>query len=259
MCAFRTTRLAIDPARFITDINSKLKTTGETTLELDSHADTCVLGRDALILLDYERPVNVQGYDPTLGSTTYATVSGALAYDDPQTGEVYHLVINQAIHIPHLDHHLLCPMQCRVNDVIVDETPKFLAHDPTEHSHALTVHDPDNPAQTVILPLALRGVTSFLNVRAPTNDEWLSDTFTRLHLTSETLTWDPTTTLYEEQEAAMTDYSGRVVSRHAVRGHVSSLTINSLSSLTTDLADVTDDNNFADILTSNVQILSVDT
>jgi len=84
--------LAIDPTHFITDIKSKLKSTGETTLELDSHADTCVLGCDALISLDYERPVNVQGYDPALGSTTYATVSRALAYDDPQTGKVYHLL-----------------------------------------------------------------------------------------------------------------------------------------------------------------------
>ncbi len=42
-------------------------------------------------------------------------------------------------------------------------------------------------------------------------DEWNSDAFKRLYLTSETLTWDPTTTLYEEQEAAMIDYSGRVV------------------------------------------------
>jgi hypothetical protein len=42
-------------------------------------------------------------------------------------------------------------------------------------------------------------------------DEWNSDAFKRLHLTFETLTWDPTTTLYEEQEAAMIDYSGRVV------------------------------------------------
>jgi hypothetical protein len=37
-------------------------------------------------------------------------------------------------------------------------------------------------------------------------DEWNSDAFKRLHLTSETLTWDPTTTLYEEQEAAMVDH-----------------------------------------------------
>ncbi len=49
------------------------------------------------------------------------------------------------------------------------------------------------------------------NVRGITIDEWNSDAFKRLHLTSETLTWDPTTSLYEEKEAAMVDYSGRVV------------------------------------------------
>jgi hypothetical protein len=114
-----------------------------------------------------------------------------LAYDDPLTGMVY-IVINQAIHIvPHLSHHLLCSMQCRVNDVTVDETPTFLARDPTDHTHALTVNNPHNPAQTVILLLALQGVTLLLNVRAPTLDEWNSDTFTRLSLTSESLTWDP--------------------------------------------------------------------
>ena len=89
--------------------------------------------------------------------------------------------------------------------------PKFWTSDPTDHMHALTIIDPHKPAQTVILPLALQGVTSLLNVRGITLDEWNSDTFKRLHLTSEALTWDPTTTLYEEQEAAMVDYSGRVV------------------------------------------------
>ncbi len=52
-------------------------------MELDSHTDTCVLGRDALISLDFDRPVVVKGYDLSLGTETYATVSGALAYDDP--------------------------------------------------------------------------------------------------------------------------------------------------------------------------------
>ncbi len=66
----------------------------------------------------------------------------------------------------------------------VDDTPKFLARDPTDKSHALTLDDPDHPAQTVTLPLALQGVTLLLNVRAPTLDEWNSDTFWQLHLTS---------------------------------------------------------------------------
>ncbi len=97
---FRTTRLAIDPRRYITDLSTKIDSIGETTLELDLHADTCVLGRDALIFLDFDRPVIVEGYDPSLGTKTYATVSRALAHDDLMTGEVHHLVINQAIHIP---------------------------------------------------------------------------------------------------------------------------------------------------------------
>jgi hypothetical protein len=63
------------------------------------HADTCVLGCDALIFLDYDRPVIVESYEPSLGTKTYTTISGGLAYDDPTTGEVYHLLINQVIHI----------------------------------------------------------------------------------------------------------------------------------------------------------------
>jgi hypothetical protein len=97
-------------------------------------------------------------------------VSGVLAYNDPQTGRMLHLIINQAIHIPHLDHHLLCPMQCRVNDVIVNNLPKFLAADPTDQTHAMTLTNPDNPLQPVTLPLTLRGVTLVLNVRSTTID-----------------------------------------------------------------------------------------
>jgi hypothetical protein len=98
------TRLAIDSLRYITDLSTKINSNGETTLDLDSHADMCVLGCDALIFIDYDRPVVVKGYDLTLGTKTYITVSRGLAYYDPQTNKVYHLVINQAIHIPHLDH-----------------------------------------------------------------------------------------------------------------------------------------------------------
>ena len=57
------------------------------TLKLDSHADTLVLGRDALIILDHDHPVSVTGYNPSLGSRQYKRVSAV-------TGEVFHLVIN---------------------------------------------------------------------------------------------------------------------------------------------------------------------
>jgi hypothetical protein len=146
-----------------------------TTLELDSHADTCVLGGHCLVILDYDQPVQVVGYNPALGAKTYRTISGVVAHDNPATGDVFHLVINQAIGIPHLDHHLLCHMQCRVNDVTINETPTFLELSPTDQLHAIAVKypgNPDNPAQTLTLRLALQGVILLLHVRTPSIDDW---------------------------------------------------------------------------------------
>ena len=72
----------------------------EENLELDSHADTSCLGECALIFADDESPVHVQSCDPTLGTKTYCTISGALLYDNPSTGQTYHIVIQQAVEIP---------------------------------------------------------------------------------------------------------------------------------------------------------------
>jgi hypothetical protein len=110
LSAFRLTQLAIDPRHIITDLSCKINSKGETTLELDSHTDKCILGPDTSILLNCDRPVVVKGYDLALGTKTYDTYRGAIAYVNLQTREVYHLVINQAIHIPHLNNHLLFSM-----------------------------------------------------------------------------------------------------------------------------------------------------
>ena len=67
----RTTRLNLDLCRKVSNVNLGMTdSVVETTLELDSHADTCVLGRHALITLDYNQPVSVTGYDPSLGTHT---------------------------------------------------------------------------------------------------------------------------------------------------------------------------------------------
>jgi hypothetical protein len=50
----RTVRLNLDQQCIVKDVGYKLESNYETTLELDSPANTCVLGRDALIILDYQ-------------------------------------------------------------------------------------------------------------------------------------------------------------------------------------------------------------
>ena len=78
-------------------------------VELDRHSDTCVIGKNAMVIHDHRRRVSVTGYDPKAGSNLYRIVSAA------QTGETSLLIINQAIEIPHLRNHLLCIFQCRMS------------------------------------------------------------------------------------------------------------------------------------------------
>ena len=110
----------------------------ETTLEVDSHADTTCLGEGVLKIYDYNCPVNVQGYDPSLGAKQYSTISGALAYVNPFTGLKYHLIVHQDIHMPDLDHHLLCPMQWRANGVVINECAGCTAVNPLKNPMLLS-------------------------------------------------------------------------------------------------------------------------
>ena len=36
----------------------------ESRTDLDSHADQCAVGRNVLVVHDYDHPFNVTGYDP---------------------------------------------------------------------------------------------------------------------------------------------------------------------------------------------------
>ena len=64
-------------------------------------------------------------------------MDAAVAYDNPQTGETSVLLINQAIMIPSIKNILLCPMQCCLNGVTVNDVPKFLLKNPTVDDHVV--------------------------------------------------------------------------------------------------------------------------
>ena len=135
----------------------------ETHLELNSHADTSCLGKGALVCKEYMTPINVQGYDPALGNRSYRTISGAVSYYHPLSGQIYHIVIHQAIDTPGLKHDLLCPMQVWTNGVTVNDCFKYLSDQPTDETRIIVCAD--EWEEKVVLPLILNGVTSCLPFR----------------------------------------------------------------------------------------------
>ena len=109
------------------------------------HVDQCVAGLNVLVVNDFNRPVAVQGFNPNGPKIdNLCTVSAAMAYNLPDTGETVILLVHQAMHIPHLPHNLISPMQLRLNDILVNNKPKFLTENLTAEDHAIIVTG-DNP------------------------------------------------------------------------------------------------------------------
>jgi hypothetical protein len=142
-------------------------------------------------------------------------------------------------------------MQCHVNDVTVNDVPKFLTHFPTDNTHALVVQNPDDDLTTLSFPLHLQGVTLYLLVCKPTADKWESGDIVRIDMTAENLDWNPNDPTYSSQEAAMIDYRGVVLPRPD-RGQP--FVINALSSMTIDAADITNDENFGIAVDQHVTV-----
>ena len=134
------------------------------SLELDSHADTSIVGDDCLVIHDHNRPINVYIYDPKDDHRSAKTVNAAVGYQEPQSRQKFSLMVNQANPIDGLDNHLLCNIQCFLNGMHIREVPKFLAESPSVITHAKKLTDPFDALQLLIIPLQFSSVTSYFDV-----------------------------------------------------------------------------------------------
>jgi hypothetical protein len=95
----------------------------------------------------------------------------------------------------------------RLNDVVVNETPKFQCPNPTNLSHTITFKG-ENMNDELIIYLDLRGVVSCFTTRKPKQKE--IDTCDWYEMTYESPVYDPSGSEYAEQEAVMMDSRGQL-------------------------------------------------
>lgn len=154
--------------------------------ELDSHADNCVLGRDAVILEVYEgQKFQVYGYKKDIPVERFLC-KACLAYDCPTTKKSYLLIIDQCFVDKELQSSLICPNQLRANGIIVEDVP--IRFD-KRSSHSIKIHN-------VVIQLLCKGYISYFNAREPLDDEIA--TLEYLELTGSH--WDPHSEEHELEE-----------------------------------------------------------
>ena len=108
-----------------------------TATELDSHADSPVLGRYSRILEETGQTVKVSGFTSELGEALEVPIANAaVAYDCDLTGETHILVIYNALYFKNMDTNLIPPFVMRLAGLEVDECPKFLSREPSKSNHS---------------------------------------------------------------------------------------------------------------------------
>ena len=150
--------------------------------ESDTNADTCCLGSNFVIISYTRRTADVYPYDSSYAPiNNVPIVTGATAYDDPNSGNTYLLIFNESLFYGNkLDHTLVNPNQLRHHGIHYYDNPFDKTHD-------LAIEIPG----ILRIPLTIRGTKIFFSSRTPTNLEL--DTITqeyRIELTS-SFEWDP--------------------------------------------------------------------
>jgi hypothetical protein len=165
------------------------------------------IGKHCLIIHETSRYVDVTPFHPSLPNLKGCPIiSGALAYDDPETGATHIMVIHQAIYFDHLENNLISPMQLRMNDLSIDECPKFLSPVPSDETHSIHF-----PRKDLRISLSLHGTIQYFPARKPTPQEYDDCPETHRHeATYEMPNWNQHSLSFNRQEENMTDTFGHL-------------------------------------------------
>ena len=139
----------------------------ETTTDLDSHANSPVVGDNDIILFHTNKTIRVSCFTKALSDINKVlVVVVAVVYTDAVTGVTYLLVIRNALYMKGMESNLIPPFMIRLTDHEVDECPKFMCKQPTTKLHAISISDPE-----LIIPVSLKRITSYIPTKKSTVEE----------------------------------------------------------------------------------------
>ena len=171
-------------------------------LELDTHANMPVVGRDSYVLSQTGKFAEVNAYDPQQGTRSIPIVDAALQYDCPYSGKSYILVLHNALHVATMPHHLIPPFIMREAGIIVNDIPKIQVNDPDVMDHSIFLKEIE-----LRIPLHLHGVFSGFTTSKPTTQ--MINECEDVYVITPPI-WNPHETAYAHNEDQMLNCHGEL-------------------------------------------------
>ena len=182
---------------------------GESRTELDSHANMPVVGREALVVEQSGKMVEVSPFTPDYKPIKVEVVNAMIQYDSPLDGKEYMLVIQNALRVPSMSNNLIPPFIMQENGTIVNECAKIHREDPTREDHAIIFK-----GYNLRIPLWLHGIFSYFVTRKPDIESVVdadkpSICATEIYTLTPTK-WNPHTDAYALNEESIVDWEGNI-------------------------------------------------
>ena len=159
---------------------------------MDSHADTCVLGPNFIILSSTGRECDVYPYtDSYDGIKGVQIVTGATSWTNQASGETFVLVVHEALWMPgSLTHSLVNPNQLRAYGTMIQDNP---------FGGPMSLVDAE---EVVTIPMQLNGTNVGFKTRTPSQAEL--DGCQHIHLSSQH-DWDPSNMVVPRYDVSALD------------------------------------------------------
>ena len=172
--------------KIVASMEVDAKIDGESRTELDSHANMPVVGREALVVEQSGKTVEVSPFTPDYKPIKVEVVNAMIQYDSPMDGKEYILVIQNALRVPSMSNNLIPPFIMRENGIIVNESAKIHCENPTREDHTIIFKGYD-----LRIPLQLHGIFSYFVTRKP-DVESVVDAHEQLNCATKIYTLTPT-------------------------------------------------------------------
>ena len=225
---------------FISATDSRLLSSGEkkdivSATELDSHADSPVVGKHYVVLEYINRTTNVSGFTSQLGKPlNVPVVTAVIAYDCEYSGETHIMDIHNALYFKNMEVNLVPPMMLRLAGLNVDKYPKFLARNPTEENYSIFF-----PGFNLRFLLMIEGIISYIPTRRRTSNELVENEVNYLIMTSNLPNWNSHSSIFRDQKHGIVDYKG-IIKKDKIYGR--NLEKKLLNSIATIIEQPTIDN-----------------
>ena len=190
--------------KIVASMEVEVEMDGESRMELDSHANMPVVGKEALIVEQSGKTVEVSPFTLDYKPIKVEVVNAIVQYDSPLDGREYMLGIQNALYPPSMSNNLIPLIIMWENGIIVNECAKIHCEDPTREDHAIIFKGYD-----LRILLQLHGIFSYFVTRKP-DVELLEDAHKPLNYATEIYTmtptrWNPHTDAYTLNEESIVD------------------------------------------------------